>query len=175
MGTVPIRLGAWDCPFRRFPFGAPKFGDYMSKQIHPTIITLTVAVLAILISSCGKTDRKPVYHVQGKVFDKNNRPAVDALVVFHPLDSSDANPVKPIARVDDKGNFALTTYEKNDGGPEGEYVITIEWRRPASNPFGPNKEGKDLLLGSFSNPKTSKLKFKISNQTDNTVPPIYLH
>ena len=35
-----------------------------------------------------------------------------------------------MARVDEKGNFKLTTYEKNDGGPEGEYNITIQWRQP---------------------------------------------
>jgi hypothetical protein len=138
------------------------------------VFVLTAANLLVFFSSCSKTDHKPVYPVHGQVFDKNNRPAVDALVVFHPRDSNDSNPVKPLARVDEKGNFTLSTYEKNDGGPEGEYIITIEWRQASAKPFAANKEGQDRLLGNFSNPNTSKIKFKITNQPDNVVPPIYL-
>jgi hypothetical protein len=138
------------------------------------VFVFTVANLVLFFSSCGKSDHKPVYPAHGQVFDKNNRPAVDALVVFHPLDNNDPKPLKPLARVDEKGNFTLSTYEKNDGGPEGEYIITIEWRRGPPKPFAANKEGEDRLSGNYSDPKTSKLRFKITSQPDNVVPPIYL-
>jgi hypothetical protein len=108
------------------------------------------------------------------VFDKNNKPATGALVIFHPVDDSGPNPVRPLAHVDENGNFTLTTYEKNDGGPEGEYIITIEWRKSPANPFASNQEGPDRLQGKFNDPKTSKLRFKITNQPENTVSPIYL-
>lgn len=146
----------------------------MRKYIHPAIFGLACAGLVVLFASCTKNTRKPVYPVHGQVFDKNNKPAVGALVIFHPVDLSDPNAGKPLAHVDEKGDFALTTYEKNDGGPEGEYIITIQWRESSTNPFGANKEGPDRLQGKFNNPKTSKLRFKISNQPDNSVPPIHL-
>jgi len=146
----------------------------MRKYIHPAIFVLACAGLVAAFSSCAKTHRKPVYPVRGKVFDKNNKPAIGALVIFHPVDMSDPDSAKPLAHVGEKGDFALTTYEKNDGGPEGEYIITIQWRQPTANPFGANKEGHDRLQGKFNEPKTSKLRFKIVNQPDNVVPPIYL-
>ncbi len=146
----------------------------MRKNMHFVVSISACIGLLVLFSACTKSDRKPVYPVHGRIFDKNNRPAVDALVVFHPLNKSDLKPVKPLGRVDKNGEFALTTYENSDGGPEGEYVITIEWRRPSANPFGAKKEGEDLLLGRLSNPKTSKLRFTIVSRPDNTVPPIHL-
>jgi hypothetical protein len=146
----------------------------MQKNFRYTVIILSCVGLAIFLTSCSGKSRKPVFPVHGQVFDKDNKPAVGALVIFHPTDNSDPNTVKPLARVDEKGNFTLTTYEKNDGGPEGEYAITIQWRLPPANPFGGEKEGPDRLKGRYNDPKTSTLKFKIANQPDNIVPPIRL-
>lgn len=146
----------------------------MQKYFRFAVILSSCIGLAFFITSCSGKSRKPVFPVHGQVFDKDNKPAFGALVIFHPVDNSDPNSVKPLARVDEKGNFTLTTYEKNDGGPEGEYAITIQWRQPAANPFSGEKESSDRLKGRYNDPKTSALKFKIANQLDNTVPPIRL-
>ncbi len=146
----------------------------MRKYMHTALFALACAGLVVFFTSCSGRIRKPVYPVHGQVLDKNNRPATGALVIFNPVDTSGPNPVKPLAHVDGKGNFNLTTYDKNDGGSEGEYIITIEWRQGASNPFAAGQESQDRLKGAYSNPKTSKLRFKIENQPDNAVPPIHL-
>jgi hypothetical protein len=148
--------------------------NYMRKYVHPAIFVVACVCLAVLFSSCAKKSRSQVYPVHGQVFDKNNKPAAGALVIFHPVDKNGPDSAKPIARVDEKGNYALTTYEKNDGGPEGEYIITIQWLQPPANPFGADKEGQDRLKGRYRDPKNSKLRFKIANQPDNAVPPIQL-
>ena len=144
------------------------------KYIHPAIIVLFCGGLVVAFSSCSKSDRKPVYPVHGQVFDKDKKSAVGALVIFHPVDESSPKLIRPLAHVDEKGDFALTTYENNDGAPAGEYIITISWRQQPSKPSDGNKAGPDRLKGAYSNPKTSKLKFTITKQPDNAVPPIYL-
>jgi hypothetical protein len=144
----------------------------MPKPIQTAVLALACVGLLATSTSCRRQVRKPVFPTHGQVFDKNNRPATGALVIFNPVDAGPA-PVKPVAHVDQKGNFALTTYDKDDGGPAGEYIITIEWRQGGGNPFG-GKESHDSLKGAYSNPKTSKLKFKIEDRPDNTVPPIRL-
>jgi hypothetical protein len=147
----------------------------MRKYIRPAFLILACVCLTVFFSSCAKKIRTQVYPAHGQVFDKNKRPAAGALVIFHPVDKSGPETVPPRAHVDEKGNYNLTTYEQNDGGPEGEYIITIQWRLPPANPFGADKEGPDRLKGSScNNPKTSKLRFKIANQPDNVVPPIRL-
>jgi hypothetical protein len=135
-------------------------------------LLLTMASVLSMLSSCAKADRKPVYRVHGRVFDANNRPATGALVILHPVDTSDRKPVKPLAYVDEQGAFALTTYAQGDGAPEGEYAVTIEWREKSATPFAAQKEGEDRLHGRYGNPKTSNLRVKIEKQADNVLPPI---
>jgi hypothetical protein len=144
----------------------------MKKFLYIILFLLFCANLFVYSPSWAKKHRTPVYQVHGQIFDEDNRPAAGALVILHPLDGGKSDSFKPVARVDDKGNFALTTYKKNDGGPEGEYSLTVQWRKPPSTPFG--GEGEDRLQGKYSNPKTSKLKIKINNQPDNAIPPIHL-
>ena len=142
------------------------------RSIFRVFLLLILASIVPVLCSCGKAGRKPVYPVHGQVFDANNRPATGALVIFHPVQMSDPRPLKPLAYVDEKGSFALTTYENGDGAPEGEYVVTIEWRPKTTNPFAANKEGEDRLHGRYRDPKTSKLRFKIEKQADNVLTPI---
>ncbi len=138
------------------------------------LVFLSLPAMGLLLSSCSRSGREPVFPVRGQVFDAKNQPAAGAMVVFHPVDSSDSQPIRPLAYVDDQGNFELTTYERGDGAPAGEYVVTIEWRERSPHPFRPDKEGKDRLRGEFSDPKTSRFRFAIEKRADNTLPAIYL-
>lgn len=130
------------------------------------------AFLALLVCSCN-SGRKPVYPVRGQVLDSQNRPAIGALVVFHPVDGDDPATPKPVAHVDEKGGFALTTHTKGDGAPAGEYSVTITWPPPRKTPLDP--EGPDQLKGRYADPKTSKVpRFKVEKQPQNEVPVIKL-
>jgi hypothetical protein len=141
-------------------------------MVKRSILFAVALTCVVFLPSCGRTDdRKPVYPVHGHVFDGNDRPAVGALVVFHPAEAGESSPVKPLAYVDEQGEFALTTYEKGDGAPEGDYVVTIEWREKSANPFAAEKEGEDRLHGRYSSPKTSKLRARVEKQADNVLAP----
>jgi hypothetical protein len=135
---------------------------------------LPTAFCLLFVVGCARDGRKPVYPVHGKVLDSNNKPAAGALLVFHLIDPADQDITKPLAHVADDGTFALTTYVKDDGAPEGEYAVTIEWQQPSSNPFDKKKQGPDQLKGRYSDPAKSKIHFKVEKKPDNEVPAIQL-
>jgi hypothetical protein len=134
------------------------------------LVFLLVAAALVSLPACGKGGRKPVYPVHGKVLDGSNKPAVGALVVFHPVNATDDDPNKPRGYVEEDGSFALTTYDKGDGAPEGEYVATVEWRPPRKTPFEPDPG--DKLNGRYSDPKKSPHRFKVEKGAGNELPPI---
>jgi hypothetical protein len=87
----------------------------------------TVALSALLCSSCGLRDgREPVYPVSGQVLF-NGRPTPNALVVFHPFNDSGKGSLRPSGTADQDGRFTLTTYDGHDGAPEGGYKVTVQW------------------------------------------------
>jgi hypothetical protein len=132
---------------------------------------LAVVCLTALLPACG-SGRKPVFPVRGQILGPNQRPALGALVVFHPVNPDPADPVKPLGRVDDKGRFTLTTYQEGDGAPAGEYVITVTWPVPKKTPF--DAEGGDQLQGRYANPQRSALRFSVEKVAENEVPVIRL-
>jgi hypothetical protein len=111
-----------------------------------------------------------VFSVNGRVVDGKNHPAKNALVIFHPADSTTLSGIRPQGRVDESGNFTLTTYEPNDGAPAGQYTVTVFWQRPQTNPY--DGDGPDILGGRYNNPKTSKISFTVEANGKNQVPEI---
>jgi hypothetical protein len=132
---------------------------------------IVLLLLVMVVPACkrGKA-QKPVYPVKGRIVDSNDKPAVGALVVFHPIPPDTTDTTKPVAQVDDSGSFTLTTYKENDGAPEGEYGITIIWPQPRKSPFDP--PGPDQLKGQYSDPATPKVRFTVEKKPQNEVPPI---
>jgi hypothetical protein len=126
------------------------------------VIGLACASLALLTCSCGKNGRQEVYPIEGQVFGANDLPAAGALVIFHPVEPLQGDVDKPRGYVDDNGSFTLTTYEKDDGAPAGEYIVTVEWRPKKTNPF--EKEKGDRLQGRYSNAKTSPLRATVQKE-----------
>jgi hypothetical protein len=58
-------------------------------------------------------------------------------------------PATPQAVTDKNGEFQITSYLTNDGAPEGEYVVTIEWRE-RSGVMKTEFEGVDQLGGAYA-------------------------
>lgn len=128
------------------------------------------ASLMLVCASCGKKDdgRVPVYPVIGKVF-VNGKPAKNAQVFFHPLESG----VKlfPHGRVDSDGSFQLSTYELNDGAPAGDYLVTIVWQNPAPPGSAPDApEGPDRLKGRYADVRKSKLHVHVEEKPNELKP-----
>jgi hypothetical protein len=132
-------------------------------------VAVFVCALALSVASCGN-GRKPLYPVQGRVVDGRNKPAFNALVVFHPTDPTGMAGILPQGRVDESGNFKLMTYEKDDGAPAGSYNVTVFWQRPQTSPF--DGDGPDILAGRYNDSKTSKISFTVEAKSSNVVPDI---
>lgn len=94
--------------------------------------------------------------------------AAGALVVFHPLNDPDPRAAHPFGQADSSGVFVLTTRRTQDGAPAGEYAVTLEWRRPKSNPF--DREGPDRLQGRYSDARTTQLRARVEPRS-NQLPP----
>jgi hypothetical protein len=133
----------------------------MKTYARRVAYAVVLAAVALLLPSCGSS-RKPVYPVSGQLFLKA-KPAAGATVILHPVDAKPGDTLKPAGRVDEQGVFHLTTYAKDDGAPEGDYVITVEWRAPKRSPTDGYQA--DRLQGRYSDPKTSTLRAHVDRQT----------
>ncbi len=143
---------------------------------------LALAAAAHVLWAAGcQPDRLPVYPVTGSVFYQG-RPASDARVIFHPLGGSDQlQRERPMGTVAADGTFRLTTYDRGDGLPAGEYQISVVWRGAATPQdtnnadFDERNEAMpaDRLQGRYADPATSGLSVTIHKHLT-TVPPIVL-
>jgi hypothetical protein len=115
----------------------------------------TIAVLAV---SCGGGDDfHRVYPVKGKILVDGN-PAKDCQIQLNrTFDDTSDKKVYPNAVTDEKGEFQITSYVSGDGAPEGEYVITIEWKE-RSGLLKNNFDGPDRLGGEYANKDQNKVK-----------------
>lgn len=134
-----------------------------------------VAIPLALAIGCGGASRVPVYPTRGSVTFKGKTPA-GAYLVFHRVaDTDDAGageklPAPPRAVVADDGTFAVSTYEKSDGAPAGEYVVSIEWKPPILLDGGETGPGKNALPARYASPKSSGLKATVTAGPDNQLP-----
>jgi len=101
-----------------------------------------------------------VYPVEGKAL-VHGRPAKNAQVVFHPVNSTDPTPRYPVGVANPDGTFQLTTLSANDGAPAGEYVVTVLWMDetiPYDCCENPDLTTHDRLHGQYLDPATTTLR-----------------
>lgn len=140
------------------------YATYTCLWPQPTcdrmFVFLTGLVVAIgLCCSCSQQGGgKPVYPVRGHVF-VGDRPAVQAFVVFHPVNDDDPQATRPYGHVGADGAFTLTTYDPGDGAPAGEYVVTVVWLAATGGEDRP-----DRLKGRYRDPKTCTLRASIQDR-----------
>ena len=149
-----------------------------SKWKHATIgesmrnlfcTSIMLMVLLPLVSGCGPDgpDMKPVYPVYGSVL-VNDKPAEGAVVMFHPLpiESGRFEMIRSRGTVTADGTFQLTTYNTDDGAPEGDYAVTVYWPGDRGGRPDPNDESSDLppdRLGlRYADAATSNIKVHVA-------------
>ena len=136
---------------------------------NSVMMILAAAGLLIAVSGCGKSrfaDHKPVVPVRGTLLF-NGKPAVGAVIWFHPLSDPTPKAVSSRGSVGSDGVFELTTYAKADGVPAGEHVITVYWPAPSKKPRNEDEESDlppDLLQGRFATRQVSILRAKIGDK-----------
>ena len=117
--------------------------------------------LAFLVG-CGGNPGNAVYPVRGRVL-YNGEPVTNAQVTFHPVGDSKRNTIRPVGKVDDQGNFALTSFRDGDGASAGEYQVTVVWF--LAKPVRPGSEetvSANYLPVKYANVETSQLKVTVT-------------
>ena len=127
---------------------------------RPSAWRLFALALVSAAVGCSEapTPAVPVYPASGKITFKG-QPMPGAFIALHPKTPVDGVP-NPRASVDKEGNFTVSTFAGNDGAPEGQYVLTVQW-------FKQIKNGADVVSGpnvvpkKFSTAQSSDLEVKI--------------
>jgi hypothetical protein len=98
---------------------------------------LVTAGLVVLLVGGGvvwaiATRQPGKYPVRGTVTAADGKPAVGAVVMFHPAGAKTEKAI--VGGADDKGEFVMTTDQPGDGVLAGEYTVTVVWTPPRKPP-----------------------------------------
>ena len=117
-------------------------------------------ILAVVIG-CTRTEYpNATYPVSGRVQTTDGESASYVRVTLHSSELvSEGDPFRPSAMTDDDGTFQLTTYETDDGAPQGNYAVTFRWAKPQKTLFDPIP--KDRLRNRFALPTENSLRCTI--------------
>ncbi len=136
---------------------------------------------SLLLAGCSGDgaeggERIPVHPVKGKVTMAGS-PVPGAMVTFSPVDSTKTRVA--FGTTNDNGEYALTTYENNDGAGAGDYVVVVTKNSGSSSGVptpeeahaqamkggaaaghgsGGSNDAGSSLPKKYSDPKTSDLK-----------------
>ena len=116
--------------------------------------------LAFVTGCTGNDYPNTTYPVSGRVQTSDGKPAAYVRVTLHSSKLvSEGDPFRPSAMTDDDGSFRLTTYETDDGAPQGDYAVTFRWAKPQKTLFDPIP--KDRLRNRFALPTENSLRCTI--------------
>ncbi len=129
------------------------------------------ALVTLLLFGCGK--RLPeVVPAGGRILLKKASgelvPMDGARLVLNPVAGEEPFEAFPVARANADGSFRLGTRATEDGAPEGDYVVTVEWKdrsKPKVDMMGKGEvdRGPDKLSGVYSNRATSPLRATVAS------------
>ncbi len=98
----------------------------------------------------------------------NGENAYGAFIVFHPLGEPLPRNAKPYAQVSHDGSFKLTTFSRDDGAPEGEYAVTVQWKKLVDT-GSDRSAGDNVMPKRLASPETSEIKVTVV-AGPNTIP-----
>jgi len=130
--------------------------------------TLAIAGLSVLLASCTAEPkggpRIVVIPAEGEVL-VDGEPAYDAIVVFHPNTPhhipAGGTAAHSQGQVDAEGKFVVSTYERGDGLPVGEYKVSITWHERSGMSMR-DYGGPDRLKGKYKDPETTGFTLTVS-------------
>jgi len=133
----------------------------------PSLGLLFIPVLLLLQGCRGEDWQASTYPAQGRI-TINGKPPEGAVVELHSRgeEKPDVRNSRPWGIVQSDGTYSLSTYEKSDGAPPGEYAVTIRWPPDVSQP-----SFADRLGGAYSTTRKSKWSVTIE-EGENELPPI---
>jgi len=131
------------------------------SPLHGTAL----AFLALLIVSCTKQESalpaapRSTSPATGQVL-VDGQPAPKLLVTCHDNRGTDIpNAPRPVGLTGEDGKIEFSTWQKADGIPAGEYVLTFTWRE--WDPYWNRFHGTDRLKDRYADPATSTVKLSV--------------
>lgn len=140
-----------------------QLGDDVGRHGLP----LLAITCGLVCCGCGGEDwQAPTHPASGRI-TINGEPPVGAVVELHAVGGKpDVRNSRPWAVVRDDGSYSLTTYERGDGAPAGQYAVTVKWPPDVSQP-----SLADRLSGAYSQAERSRWTVTITEGA-NDLPPI---
>lgn len=118
-------------------------------------------LVGLICWGCAEApDRKETCKVSGQLLI-DGKPVDSVAVYCNDVNGMDkAEPTVTACFTGTDGKFSLSTYEKGDGVPPGEYTLTFLWGQ-----FNLNMQygGPDKLNDRYMDPAKSPVKFKIES------------
>lgn len=124
---------------------------------------LPVLLSMLFLFGCSRDEgpvKKPTSPVTGQILVDGSPPGASIKVTCHSQDGIDTeNPTFSSCLSDEDGKFAINTYEKGDGVPAGNYVLTFMWGQ--MNLMSMSYGGPDKFKGRYSDPEESEYAFGV--------------
>lgn len=97
----------------------------MQWQSYPGTLVFLGLLSVTAFSGCGPGNAwDKAYPAKGVITHKG-KPVKDAEIRFFPVDEKYPESVRPWAKSNENGEFVLSTYNRDDGAPTGEYKVTV--------------------------------------------------
>jgi hypothetical protein len=154
------------------------FASQYRRELKRTVKFTAAAVVLLSGWAVGHrlfaSNTKPVELVPAHgVVTFDGGPAAGAVVRFHSPNINEKDAWHPQAMTDEDGKFTLSTFERNDGAPEGRFVVTVTWHKDVIGKSGRTERGPNVIPTKFSQPSTSPLKVTVSRK-DAALAPIVI-
>ncbi|MBS0262053.1 MAG: hypothetical protein JSS02_08845 [Planctomycetes bacterium] len=143
---------------------------------HRTYCVL-LCLAGLLPVGCGDSDASqvPLHRTSGMI-TFGGKPLAGAIIMFHAVKRSSTTTDDPLpvpgATSQEDGSFSVSTFDPEDGMPEGEYYITVSCEDRSGGRQN-DDDYPELLPTRYQNPATSGLKVKIV-AGDNELKPLEL-
>jgi len=108
--------------------------------------------------------RKETFSVKGRFTVDGQPPGESLQVECHNKAGIDEKmPYVSQALTEPDGSFEISTYDKGDGMPAGDYVLTVTWKQfnAMSMSFG----GEDKLKGRYEDPEKSEITVSVKDKS----------
>lgn len=146
-------------------------GEY---GVHFIGVAAAVLFLGYWYYPRGPVHPVAVHPVKGRVLI-DGEPLANAVIALHVAGSSKTKSklpkhTHPRGRAAQDGTFALETFDRADGAPEGEFVATVFLVEEKVDADGDKVYGPNLLPPIYGKPESSPLKLKITASTKELEP-----
>jgi hypothetical protein len=148
-----------------------RYTTFLRRQLIGPLFFL-VSLACLTVSGCGDDGKVERFPVRGSV-NVDGRPAEGVLMFFCPVNPTpEIERLRPVGFTSPDGKFELTTFDRADGAPAGEYKVLFQWPGKSTDTRDGGGAGPDRFRGRYNNLDTAQITAKVDGPTD--LPPFEL-